>query len=92
MVFEQEKTEIAGEDFSRRVFIIVLALIAAVSVFSLLFFDNALQARATLIAGVCLILWLSEIVPAYVPTFVLWALTTILLAPLSKNYAFGEVL
>ncbi len=92
MTETQEKTEIKGEEFSGRGFIIVLALILAVSVFSLSFFDNALQARATLIAGVCLILWLSEIVPAYVPTFILWALTVILLAPISKNYAFGEVL
>lgn len=92
MADTQEKTEIAGEEFSSRTVAVVLVLIFAVSIFSLTFFDNALQARATLIAGICLILWLSEIVPAYVPTFVLWALTAILLAPLSKNYAFGEVL
>ncbi len=92
MVDAQEKTEIAGEEFSWRVLAVVLILILAVSIFSLVFFDNALQARATLIAGICLILWLSEIVPAYVPTFILWALTTVLLAPISKNYAFGEVL
>jgi len=71
---------------------IVLILGAAISVFSLTFYDHSLQARATLIAGICLVLWLSEIVPAYVPTFVLWALTAVLLAPVSKNYAFGEVL
>lgn len=92
MVYEEEKTEIAREDFSWRALLIVLILCAVVSVFSLTFFDNALQARATLIAGICLVLWLSEIVPAYVPTFVLWALTAVLLAPVSKNYAFGEVL
>jgi sodium-dependent dicarboxylate transporter 2/3/5 len=92
MVDAQEKTEIAGGEFSRLTLLIVLVLCAAVSVFSLVFFDNALQARATLIAGICLILWLSEIVPAYVPTFVLWALTAVLLAPVSKDYALGEVL
>jgi sodium-dependent dicarboxylate transporter 2/3/5 len=92
MVDAQEKTEIAGGEFSRLTLFAVLILCAAVTVFSLVFFDNALQARATLIAGICLILWLSEIVPAYVPTFVLWALTAVLLAPVSKNYAFGEVL
>jgi sodium-dependent dicarboxylate transporter 2/3/5 len=37
-------------------------------------------------------LWLSEIVPAFVPTFVLWALTPLLLAPLDKTYFFDEVL
>ena len=92
MVETQERTEIAGGEFSWRAVLTVLVLAAAVTVFSLLFFDNSLQARATLIAGICLILWLSEIVPAYVPTFVLWTLTPLLLAPVSKNYAFGEVL
>lgn len=87
-----EKTEIADGEFSRRTLFVVLVLCAAVSAFSLTFFDNDLQARATLIAGICLILWLSEIVPAYVPTFVLWALTAVLLAPVSNNYALGEVL
>ena len=45
-----------------------------------------------LIAGICLVLWLSEIVPAYVPTLVLWALTVILLKPLSKDFDLTEVL
>ena len=88
----EEKTEIAGDGVSRRAVLIVSVLCAAVAVFSLAFFDDPLKARATLIAGICLILWLSEIVPAYVPTFVLWTLTPLLLAPLSKNYAFSEVL
>ena len=71
---------------------IVLAAVCLVAIFSFFFFDNQVQARATLIAGVCLILWLSEIVPAYVPTFVLWTLTVILLAPISKEYDLSAVL
>lgn len=92
MANKAEKTEIAGDEFSWRAFFVVLILCAAVCVFSLGFYDDPVKARATLIAGICLVLWLSEIVPAYVPTFILWALTAILLAPVSKNYAFGEVL
>lgn len=92
MIEETEKTEIAGEEFSRRGALVVLVLCAAAAGFSLLFFDDPLRARATLIAAICLILWLSEIVPAYVPTFVLWTLTPLLLAPVSNNYAFAEVL
>jgi sodium-dependent dicarboxylate transporter 2/3/5 len=92
MVEKAGKTEIAGEEFSWRAALVVLILCAAVVGFSLLFFENPVPARATLIAGICLILWLSEIVPAYVPTFVLWTLTPLLLAPVSKNYAFAEVL
>ncbi len=87
-----EKTEIAGEQVSWRAGLIVLVLCAAVSAFALLFYDDPQMARATLIAGICLVLWLSEIVPAYVPTFVLWTLTPLLLAPVSKTYGFGEVL
>jgi solute carrier family 13 (sodium-dependent dicarboxylate transporter), member 2/3/5 len=92
MIETPEKTEITGEERSWRSLAIVLILLAATAVFSLTFFDDPRQSRATLIAGICLILWLSEIVPAYVPTFVLWTLTPLLLAPVSKNYAFGEVL
>ena len=92
MIKEKVETEIAGDRFSLRAASIVLVLCLAVTVFSLTFFADALPARATLIAGICLILWLSEIVPAYVPTFVLWTLTPLLLAPLAKDYAFGEVL
>lgn len=36
------------------------------------------------VAGVCLTLWLTEVVPPYVPTFILWALTPLLL------YSFGD--
>jgi solute carrier family 13 (sodium-dependent dicarboxylate transporter), member 2/3/5 len=71
---------------------LTLAAIVAVVVFALAFYEDAVPARATLIAGICLVLWLSEIVPAFVPTFALWALTVVLLGPLAKNYAFGEVL
>jgi sodium-dependent dicarboxylate transporter 2/3/5 len=44
------------------------------------------------VAGVCLILWLSEIVPPYVPTFVLWALAPLLLAPLGEDFGLRRVL
>jgi solute carrier family 13 (sodium-dependent dicarboxylate transporter), member 2/3/5 len=77
---------------SWKIWAIVLAASAAVSIFSFAFFENPLQARATVVAGICLILWLSEAVPAYVPTLVLWALTVILLGALDKNFALAEVL
>jgi solute carrier family 13 (sodium-dependent dicarboxylate transporter), member 2/3/5 len=77
---------------SWKIWAIVLAASAAVSIFSFAFFENPLQARATVVAGICLILWLSEAVPAYVPTLVLWALTVILLGALDKNFALVEVL
>lgn len=72
--------------------ILVSIIACAVCAFSLVFFENPIQARAMLIAGICLVLWLSEIVPAYVPTFVLWALTAILLNPLSNSFSLSEIL
>lgn len=72
--------------------IIVLILTCLVAVFSLTYFANPIQSYATLIAGFCLILWLAEIVPAYVPTLVLWALTVIFLSPVSKEFNLNEVL
>ena len=72
--------------------IIVLILTCLVAVFSLTYFTNPIQSYATLIAGFCLILWLSEFVPAYVPTLVLWALTVLFLSPISKEFSLTEVL
>ncbi|HEY8559635.1 MAG TPA: hypothetical protein VIL74_04465 [Pyrinomonadaceae bacterium] len=56
MVGETERNEIAGSEFSRPGGLVVLVLCLAVTVFSLTFFDDARQARATMIAGICLIL------------------------------------
>jgi sodium-dependent dicarboxylate transporter 2/3/5 len=35
-------------------------------------------ARSALVAGLCLVLWLTEVVPPYVPTLVLWDVLMIL--------------
>jgi solute carrier family 13 (sodium-dependent dicarboxylate transporter), member 2/3/5 len=68
------------------------AAIAAIAVFSLTAVDDPLMGRALLIAGVCLTLWLSETVPPYVPTFLLWAVTPLLLAPFGGAFRPGPVL
>ena len=48
--------------------------------------------RAVLIAGVCLILWLTEVAPPYVPTLVLWALTPTLLFGFGDRFQLTQVL
>ncbi len=49
--------------------------------------------RAAAIAGVCLVLWLSEIIPLYATTLVLWAAIAALLGPLDpKAFALPRVL
>lgn len=50
--------------------------------------DDPKMSRATAVAGVCLVLWLSEAIPLYATTFVLWVATVLLLAPLDPD-AFG---
>ena len=64
-----------------------LALGAVVAA-SLLFIPDPLRARAALVAGVCLVLWLTEAIPLYATTIVMWAGVTLLLGPIDPK-AFG---
>jgi sodium-dependent dicarboxylate transporter 2/3/5 len=68
--------------------------IAAILVLFLpaVFIDSPLYARIISIGGICLLLWITEIVPPFVPTFLLWALIPIFLAPLDSKFALTEVL
>lgn len=72
---------------------VVAIVVIAVSVFvSLKFIHDPKFARAAVIASVCLTLWLSEVVPPYVPTVVLWALTPLLLQSFGTEFRFASVL
>lgn len=48
--------------------------------------------RAVLVAGVCLVLWLSELVPPFVPTLLLLGATPVVLGPLAPDYRLSSVL
>lgn len=85
-----DEVKIAENSVLKMALVSFIAL--AVCLFPLLFFEHPIQARAMMIAGICLVLWLSEIVPSFVPTLVLWALTVLLLNPLSKEFGLTEVL
>ena len=50
----------------------MIVIITTVAVLSLVWIKNPLAARAVIVAGVCLTLWLSEVVPPFVPTLALW--------------------
>lgn len=50
------------------------------------------HARVVSIAGLCLVLWLSEIVPPFVPTIILWTLIPLFLGPLDPGYRLPNVL
>ena len=56
-----------------------------------LFVGSTIFARIISIAGICLVLWLSEVVPPFVPTLLLWAFIPVFLAPLDSKFAFSNV-
>lgn len=57
---------------------------------SLVIIPDPLQARAVAIAAFCLVLWLGEAVPAFVPSFLLLAAVPLLIP--GKEYALGRVM
>jgi solute carrier family 13 (sodium-dependent dicarboxylate transporter), member 2/3/5 len=69
------------------IFALVFVLLSAP-----LFFESPTLAQTVIIAGICLVLWLSESVPPFVPTFLLWTITPLLLAPLNAKFALPNVL
>lgn len=74
----------------RGLFIILSILgIVLVAIFA---FDTAVLKLTTIIAGICLVLWLSESVPPFVPTFLFWTLTPLLLGSFDKKFALPNVL
>ncbi len=67
-------------------------LIAALVVSSWLWITDPVFARAVAIAGTCLVLWLTEVVPPYVPTLLLWAMTPLLLSGYGEQFQLARVL
>lgn len=72
---------------------IFLALAAALLiVVPQLLIESATYARIVSIVGVCLLLWISEAVPPFVPTLLLWTLVPLFLGPLDGKFALPNVL
>jgi sodium-dependent dicarboxylate transporter 2/3/5 len=74
-----------------RSILIILALLLTIIAPPFLL-DSPIYARTLTITGVCLILWLSEIVPSFVPTFLLLTLIPLLLAPIDAKFNLSNVL
>jgi solute carrier family 13 (sodium-dependent dicarboxylate transporter), member 2/3/5 len=73
--------------------VVSLLSIAAIVTAAHLGLDDPLLSRAAIIAGICLVLWLSELIPLYATTLVLWVSIVLLLGPLdAKAYALPRVL
>jgi solute carrier family 13 (sodium-dependent dicarboxylate transporter), member 2/3/5 len=69
---------------------ICLVVGATLAALSLSFIADPLQARAVAIASFCLVLWLGEAVPAFVPTLLLLAIVPMLLA--GPTYRLSSVM
>jgi sodium-dependent dicarboxylate transporter 2/3/5 len=72
--------------------LLALTLISISVSLSLILIQEPILRRAIIVAGVCLALWLTEVVPPYVPTFVLWALTPLLLFGFGDQFQLIHVL
>jgi sodium-dependent dicarboxylate transporter 2/3/5 len=72
--------------------VVVVAALLLLAVSAWFGIDNPLFARVVILGGTVLILWLSEIVPPYVPTLLLLAAIPLWLGSLSPAYRLGPVL
>ncbi|MCE9670450.1 anion permease [Myxococcus stipitatus] len=54
--------------------------------------DDPLAARTLWVGGACLVLWLTELVPPFVPTLLLLGATPVLLGPVGEGYGVSSVL
>lgn len=72
--------------------ILVVVTAALLIIVPQIFIESTIFARIVSIAGVCLLLWISEIVPPFVPTLLLWTLVPLFLAPIDSKFALPNVL
>jgi solute carrier family 13 (sodium-dependent dicarboxylate transporter), member 2/3/5 len=56
------------------------------------FFSSPAQAVTVSIGGLCLLLWITETVPAFVPTLLLWTLVPLLLGGYDPKFGLQSVL
>lgn len=71
---------------------LAIVLIVACLSSALIWIKEPVLRGAIIVAGVCLTLWLTEVVPPYVPTLVLWALTPLLLFGFGDQFQLTRVL
>lgn len=72
--------------------LLIFLTVAGIALTATLVFDSNVLRLTAIIAGICLTLWLSELVPPFVPTLLLWTLTPILLGSFDKKFELSHVL
>ena len=83
---------VTHERKSRRRAALAVVAIGAITAASLVFISDPVLSRATVIAGMYLVLALTEVVPPFVPTMLLLVATPLLLGPLGPHYRLPAVL
>ncbi len=81
-----------NEEAKKRRWAFVALGILIAAVLPQILVESALFARVLSVAGVCLILWLSEATPPFVPSLLLWALIPLVLGPLDATLSFARVM
>ena len=71
---------------------VVVLGVGATAAIAAVLLDWNVPARAAIIAATCIVLWLGELAPVWVPTVLLWTATPLLLAPASNAFAPARVL
>lgn len=71
---------------------IAVGAIVVVALAPFLVFDSPVTSRIFAVAGVCLVLWLFELVPAFVPTLLLWTLIPVTLSQIDDKYSLANTL
>ena len=81
------ETESASDRYGWRRLAVGVVLAASAAGAALLIIDDPLSARAAALAAAALVLWLSETVPPFVPTFALLAAAPVVLGGFGPAYA-----
>ncbi|HZI09783.1 MAG TPA: SLC13 family permease [Myxococcus sp.] len=71
---------------------LALAGVSAVALVAAFGVEGPVASRTVLVGGVCLVLWLTELTPPFVPTLLLLGATPVLLGPLETAYRLPSVL
>jgi solute carrier family 13 (sodium-dependent dicarboxylate transporter), member 2/3/5 len=77
---------------NRRKWVFAAIAITFAAVLPFITFESSLVARVVSITCVCLVLWLLELVPAFVPTLLLWILVPLFLSHLEPKYSLANTL
>lgn len=72
--------------------LLIIISVAGIALTTVFVFDSAVLRLTTIITSLCLILWLSESVPPFAPTFLVLALIPLLLGPVDEKFSLPNVL